>query len=508
MRLKNHKAIKEATLSNLAQLNVICGKNNSGKTSILEAFMNESCFSIGRTIADDSEWAKKIFKEVAEGYTSPAPYYTIPGFNNFIDENASNNYVLYEDKIPEFHSQLNDSNSDAARISNNKVFEKLFDKSKKNFKPLLVPAKRLVQSLTTVQTDEQVQPDGTGLTNRLFHLKNQDISSPEYIIYKKILSSFEEITNHTYRIVTTGTNQIEISFKNPKSDWARADSCGMGLSDVLVIICHAIDSEFNFILIEEPESHLHPELQKNLLTFIKKIRNKQFLMSTHSSLFLNPFIADRIFFSHITDQVIISDETHKSEILQNLGYSVTDNIVSDVIVLTEGPTDIPVLMRILQLNNVLEKFNIKFWPLGGDIMAQLNLDVFAERNNVLAIIDSDPKSSPIRTRFMRNCKDKGIKCIRLKRYAIENYFSIDAIKLALKEDFPKHLKEISPEVKLDEQLGFIKNGKTTKISIKAKSAEIVKYMTLEDFKDTDLQIFVNEVIKICNIARSSTKIIS
>ena len=37
IKLKTYKGIKEVSVTSLGHINVICGKNNSGKSSILEA---------------------------------------------------------------------------------------------------------------------------------------------------------------------------------------------------------------------------------------------------------------------------------------------------------------------------------------------------------------------------------------------------------------------------------------------------------------------------------------
>ncbi|MGW6291075.1 AAA family ATPase, partial [Streptomyces sp. NPDC055107] len=53
IRVRNHKGIRDVSLSSLGQLNIICGKNNSGKTSILEAIMKPDCRLLGREITSD-----------------------------------------------------------------------------------------------------------------------------------------------------------------------------------------------------------------------------------------------------------------------------------------------------------------------------------------------------------------------------------------------------------------------------------------------------------------------
>ena len=42
VKLSKHKGIKSLTIYELDHINIICGKNNSGKSSILEAILMDS----------------------------------------------------------------------------------------------------------------------------------------------------------------------------------------------------------------------------------------------------------------------------------------------------------------------------------------------------------------------------------------------------------------------------------------------------------------------------------
>jgi hypothetical protein len=62
----------------------------------------------------------------------------------------------------------------------------------------------------------------------------------------------------------------------------------------------------------------------------------------------------------------------------------------------------------LDLLGLYGRYNIKLWPLGGDIMDKADLSIFAEKHNIIALLDTDTKSDPIRRKFIRLCDEKGI----------------------------------------------------------------------------------------------------
>jgi hypothetical protein len=177
-------------------------------------------------------------------------------------------------------------------------------------------------------------------------------------------------------------------------------------------------------------------------------------------------------------------------LLSELGYSITDNLVSDVIVLCEGPTDKTVLEELFQTIGLSSAINIKIWPLGGDIMDQLDLSVFSQSYKVLALIDNDPGSAPIRKRFLERCEELNIDCHRLKRYALENYFSLRAIKEVIGEP-PNKIDELDPNRSVTEQLGF---------QVKRNGAKIAKEMRLDEITGTDLYEFLDKVSKVSTAA--------
>lgn len=498
LKAKNHKGISKLKLLDLGYINVICGKNNSGKTAILEALNTPDKFGIGKKI-DSQEWLEKLFEPEAKRYSEPNPSWSKEWFSNHISKIIKANTIWFHDEKDQIIEDMLESQKKDVRLKRheenlfnlNKIVDSIFENQISKYKTILIPPKRFLDYKVPIQLSQQIDPVGRGITNRLFFLKNQDLHSSDYNIYKKIYSAFNEITDNFFNIFPDKNNYITLYFKKSDGDWIKADSCGLGLSDVLIIITFALDTDCTFIFIEEPESHLHPEMQKRLINFIKNIKSKQFIFSTHSNFFLDPYEVDKIFYTNFEDKIRISDETSKSKILHNLGYSVADNLVADMVVLTEGPTDVPVLKTIFNWMGFGKACNIRFWPLGGDIMASLDLSVLAERNNVVAIIDSDPNSKVIRTRFQRNCEKYGIRCYKLERYSIENYFTVEALRKVFSKQIPKKITIINPEKKVDEQIEFLPKGK----SIKTKNNEIIQKMSLNDLMQTDLYSICSDIQK-------------
>jgi hypothetical protein len=461
---------------------VICGKNNSGKSSILEAMAARNFYGLGREI-DDS--LKDLFKPLIQGFSTPNPSQAEKWFNTFVDIVNHKKEIWFDSDIKTLTEQLKVAMKqdqymgkfDRNLLKFEPMLQNFFSPIIDEYKPFLIPPKRVIAFEKTFATDENIVPSGEGILNKLFFLKNQDVKSKDYETYISIYKEFEFITGSNFNIVPKKQNQLELKFRNDQKNWISASNCGLGLSDVLIILGLVYLTEFNTYLIEEPENHLHAEYQKRLLDFLKRQKDKQFFLATHSNVFLDPNTVDKIIYTKFQDTVKVSDVTSRSMIISSLGYSISDNLSSDLIVLTEGTTDIPIIKEILKWKGLDLKYNLKFWPLGGDMMSSLDLAVLAQDHELLAIIDSDFQSKECREEFIKNCGDLKIDCFQLERYAIENYLSLDAIRAVFGSQVPAEGIKLDYKKPLKKQLGF---------NIKSKNHQIIKRMTLLDFEGTDL----------------------
>lgn len=496
LKLKNYKGIKEVKLEHLKLINVLCGKNNSGKSSVLESIVIKDSCVLGKKLAEiDLKWWIDKTNSVIAGFTSPDPRHYKQWFGEEIKSHTGN--VFYQDeannKKEEFLKRLSPYLSQYGKggpyLAFQKFIEEFINATCLPFSPVLILPKRILETTVQINVDQPITPEGKGILNRLFFLQNQAANSKENNIYKEIYKIFSEVTDGYYfSINSVSGNHAKIFFSKDETHWINGTACGLGLQDVLIMLSFIIDTTYNFIMIEEPESHIHPDMQRRLIRFIKERKDKQFLLSTHSNIFLNTDFADKIFYTEMNDQVTISDETSRANILINLGYSVVDNLVSDLIILTEGPYDIPILKTIIGKLGFLHKYNINFLPVGGDAMRHLDPTCLTEHNTVVAIIDNDPQSKRNRDAFEKKCKETNIPCHKLKRYSIENYFSLPAIrKIYPHQEIDTSLTSLEPDKDVESQLGF---------SPKGLGNDIVNSMSIEELKGTDLLNFCESIEKV------------
>lgn len=489
IKLKNHKGIDSLELKELGHINVICGKNNSGKTTILEAINEKTHYGVGKIIDEN---IINLFRSAAEKFSSPIPTKSIKWFTEFINGKSINKEIWFYNDLEQILSQINSSMKQDPYMKQFElgtfdffnILNSFFSNTEFSINPFLIPPKRSLNYQTQIATNEEIYSDGRGIINKLFYLKNQDLKSTDYSLFQSVYRDFEFVTTSNFNIIPKKNNELELVFKNQNNDWISAQNSGMGLSDTLIMLSLVYLTNNDVILLEEPENHLHAEFQRRLLDCLKKQDTKQFFIATHSNIFLNPGLVDCIIYTEYDKKVNAKNETSRASIISALGYSVSDNLAADLLILTEGPTDIPIIETLIHWRELDLRYNIKYWPLGGDMMANLDLDVFSQNMNVFALIDSDLQSTKIRQEFKRNCKSNNIKCTQLKRYAIENYFTLDAIKKVFSHLHQIRKKRIDPDKSVKSQLGF---------NIKSKNHLIIKNMTEKDFSGTDLLLFINSI---------------
>ncbi|MBW4486862.1 MAG: AAA family ATPase [Trichocoleus desertorum ATA4-8-CV12] len=122
--------------------------------------------------------------------------------------------------------------------------------------------------------------------------------------------------------------------------------CGTGISQVLAILYVVITSQLpRTIIIDEPQSFLHPGAAKKLIEILKEFPQHQYFIATHSPMLItaaNPARIIKLSYDGCETKasIIYPDETtEQRSILAEVGVRLSDVFGADNILWVEGPTE-------------------------------------------------------------------------------------------------------------------------------------------------------------------------
>jgi predicted ATPase len=144
---------------------------------------------------------------------------------------------------------------------------------------------------------------------------------------------------------------------------------GTGVGQVLAILYVVLKSSDNIIIIDEPNSFLHPRAAKELIGILKEDRSNQYIISTHNSEIVvaaDPEQYLMLRFNNEKTEVEIAaraDLRSARQTLEELGSQLSDVFGADSVVWVEGPTEVQCFPLLLAASNRKALPNVALAPL-------------------------------------------------------------------------------------------------------------------------------------------------
>lgn len=144
----------------------------------------------------------------------------------------------------------------------------------------------------------------------------------------------------------------------------------------LIFAIFGRDLKDGVMVIDEPEAHIHPQMQQKILDIIKKAINElgmQFIVATHSPIFVNKDTVESVyrFYKNNNFTKVVRNQVTQSEkdLIQILNYTNSSKIFFvDKVVLVEGVSDeyfFRFYFDYFKNNTIVKDENIEFLNIGG-----------------------------------------------------------------------------------------------------------------------------------------------
>lgn len=286
-------------------------------------------------------------------------------YNVYLENHDSFDFRKFNDKFPKLPDSLGCFfSSPVATISNNEEFS-LRPKIKEGIK-----------------TRESVNY----FRNRLYNLYTGD----NFDEFKRKLSLILYNVENCIQFNFSGDRSVDINILitiNINNKGFRDISLlGSGTIQIIEILLHVFESktDLNLILLDEPDSHIHRDIQKRLLNQLKE-SDVQVFLTTHNESLIRSADPKNIFF--IDETVSYDNETifipigeiplaprrtgisssHHSSVINKIGSETSLDILNaleaDKILFVEGTDDAEYIQKIME-NTYCDKKCV-FWSFGG-----------------------------------------------------------------------------------------------------------------------------------------------
>lgn len=536
--VKNYKSFDEigGGFDQILPINVIIGKNNSGKSTLIDliAFLtgkNDGFLNNGRNGASPVVQISTILKDdtISSIFKNNERSSQLGGRSNYLyGQRFLDKYYTYKlagNRTKEYVEIEDDCDPPALRY-----IQVLTDHLKiplDGKKLCKISAERDIVPEAS-NTDLNLLSNGTGATNYIQQIINRT-DKDSRLIENELLKELNDIVRPDIdftRILVqlNNNNNWEIFFEDGAKNRVALSKMGSGVKTILLVLLNLIvrpkventqGSLFVFTF-EELENNLHPSLQRRLFQYINSYSKKKssyFFLTTHSNVVIDIFGTNKdaqiIHVTHdgteATTSSILSMEATKS-VLSDLGVKASDLLQSNGIIWVEGPSDRNYINKWISLVNADLKEGIHYSVMfyGGRLLANLTFDhawfdrevipLLKINSNGFVIMDRDGNSNETKLnetkiRISNEIGDENYWITEGRE--IENYIHESVITKWLDEDHEitsRNKFDNKPNSKIEDNIGAIMTDIKLKYNLSKTtySSEIIKHMNDETLEVLDL----------------------
>ena len=482
IRFKGYKVFPHnqyTELKNISRINVIIGKNNSGKTSLLDivetVYNHKLRIKPANEIDEiilDMPFSHEMVESVFSGYS---------GINSWTKSSLS---AYTEGKLFSVSLKI----GDALWISDNLLKDlsnhlnganRVLSTRRSNYRFRKITAERDIQPER--ENNLTLHSDGVGASNLIATFLN-DSTFDESIIEHDFLDALNTIMRPEAEFENIRVQQVmykdqrvwEVYLQEKGFQRVPLSKSGSGLKTIVLVLLNLlviphIDEYRNKQLVfgfEELENNLHPALQRRLFGYVYDYaisNNLVVFLTTHSHIAINAFYdKDDASIYHVIKEDgnahIKCIETHidKTEILDDLDVKASDLLQSNGIIWVEGPSDRIYIKRWLEIftpNSYEEGKHYQFLYYGGRLLSQYSakeetdlINIITTNRNASIVIDSDKrygsaKLNDTKKRILSEFERLEMFHWVTKGKEIENYIPKQAIEAMLNTSIQKHCEQ-------------------------------------------------------------------
>uniref|UniRef100_UPI002404A9EF ATP-dependent nuclease n=1 Tax=Haloarcula laminariae TaxID=2961577 RepID=UPI002404A9EF len=375
LQIENFKSIEETRIGSIDDLSVFVGKNDAGKSAVLEAvrmFLSEK----GKPEVDQFHMGNRDDIVVSGTFTN-VPSDLAENLCDSVEVSDDTLKITRKWEYPDPRRSMADTflGQSEEQLSSSTLAGEYGSLGKRDTReflwnylpdPIYIPAERdiseeakfksntLIERLLTplIEENDEIRDTRQQLEEEL----NNGVGDIESSIKDRLVEHVDSISDlnlDTGEIALDKAFSPSIRVTDEFSDMSvPIGQRGSGVGSMLVLslvetLRERQVGEGYLMLFEEPGNWLHPEAKRRMLTALKQIstRGGQVMVSTHSPVFIDRRGHGDVFLVKRKDgktSIRKIEENHLS-IVEELGARNSDILQSDFVLYVEGSTDVQIL---------------------------------------------------------------------------------------------------------------------------------------------------------------------